>query len=92
VFTEYHTLEILTAKERILWNALKFGTTGEVDSTERVALAEGLPAVPPNYSEIGTHQGELNEAIGDALVVNTLPQRLRTKLIFDVRIEDDFLD
>ena len=83
---------MLTALERKPWNALKFGTTGEVDSQEGVSFAEGLGVLQPNSSEVGTPQVELNSAVGEALFLQPLPQRLRTKLIFDVRIDDPFLD
>ena len=52
VFTEHHAHKIATISERSMWNALKFGTTGEVDSKERLAQAEGLIDVPPNCSDI----------------------------------------
>ena len=39
VLTEYHTHEMLAARECKLWNARKFGTTGEVDLQEGRAQA-----------------------------------------------------
>jgi len=69
VLTEYHTREMVTAIERKLWNALKFGTTGEVDSKEGGAPAEGLLVVPPNYSKVGATQVELNGAVGEAFIL-----------------------
>ena len=92
MLTEYHTHEIVTATERILYNALKFGTSGEVDSKEGRAEAEWLVAVPPNCNEVETPQGEIDGVVGEALVTNSPQQRPRTKLVFDVRIDDQFLD
>ena len=90
MFTEYHTHEMETLNERSLRNALKFGTPGEVNSKEGVAFVEGLPAVPPNCSEVGAPQVELNGAVGEALILQPLPQRPRTKLLFDIEINDPF--
>ena len=92
VLTEYHTQESVTESERHLRNALKFGQSGEVNSKEGRAPAEGLLLAPPNCSEVGTPQGELNGAMGEALVQQPPLQRLRTKLIFDVRIDNQFFD
>ena len=83
---------MVTVSERKLWNALKFGQSGEVDSKEGGASAEGLLIVPPNCSEVGSPQVEFNGAVGEALVPHPLQQSLRTKLIFDVRIDDPLLD
>jgi len=41
VFTEYHTHEMSKAHERTIRNALKIGTTGEVDSKEESHLLKG---------------------------------------------------
>ena len=90
MLTEYHTHEMATASERSIRNALKFGQSGEVDSKEGRAQAEGLEFAPPNCSEVGIPQVELNGAIGEALIANPVPQRPRTNLIFDVRIKNDF--
>ena len=60
MLTEYHTHEMVTATERKLRNALKFGTSGEVDSKEGRADAEGLLVAPPNCSEVMALQVELN--------------------------------
>ena len=68
MFTEYHTHEMLTASERKLWNALKFGTTGEVNSQEGRAQAEGLELTPPNCSEFGAPQVEIDWAVGEAVI------------------------
>jgi len=57
-----------TFTERPLWNALKFGTTREVDSKEGLAPAEGLIVDIPNYNEVGAPQVELNGAVGGALM------------------------
>ena len=92
MFTEYHTHEMVTISESEPWNALKFGTTREVNSKEGVAFVGGLELAPPNCSEIGTPQVELNGAVGEALVKQPPLQCVRTKLIFDVRIDDPFLD
>jgi len=81
-----------TATERIRRNALKFGTAGEVDTQEGRAQAEGLELAPPNCSDAGKPQVELDGAIGEALVTKLRPQRPRTKLLFDVRIDYPFLD
>ena len=83
---------MMTASERILWNALKFGTAGEVNSKEGRALAEGCPPLPPNCSEVGAPQVDLNGAVGEALIQQPPLQSERTKLIFDVRINNPFLD
>ena len=92
MFAEYHTHEMLTVSERKLWNALKFGTSGEVDSKEGGAQAEGLELAPPNRSEIETPQVELDGAVGEALIAKPHLQILRTELVFDVRIDYPFLD
>ena len=63
MLAEYNTHEMATFIERKLWNALKFGTTGEANSKEGAAIAEGFPAVPPNCSEVGALQVEFNGAI-----------------------------
>ena len=81
-----------TATERMLRNALKFGTTGEVDSKEGVAPVERLKLAPPNRSEVVSPQLELNVAIGEALALQPRLQLRRTKLIFDVVFDDPFLD
>jgi len=92
VFTEYHTHEIATLSERHLRNALKFGTSSEVDSQEGVTTAEGLEFAPPNCSEVGAPKGELDGAVGECLA-KPLPQvSVRAKLIFDIEIDDPFLD
>ena len=83
---------MVTAGERTPWNDLKFGTAGEVNSKEGVAHAEGLRAARPNCSYIEAPQVEINIAIGEAHITKPVPQLRRTKLIFDVRIDDPFLD
>jgi len=55
--------------ERCIWNALEFGTTGEVDSKEGGALAEGSLIPPPKGSEVGAPQIELNGAVEEALLI-----------------------
>ena len=92
MLTEYYAHETFTANERFLWNALKFGTTGEVDSKEGEAQHEGLELAPPNCSEVGAPQGELNGAVGEALILQPLQQRPRPRLIFDIVFDDPFLD
>jgi len=59
---------MVTAAERKLWNALKFWTTGEVNSKEGGAHGEGLELAPPNCSEVGTPPVELNGAVEEALI------------------------
>ena len=81
-----------TITERHLRNALKFGTTGEVNTKEGWEIAEGLVVAPPNCREVVTPPLELNGTVGEALIPQHPPQRQRTKLIFDVRIDDPFLD
>ena len=81
-----------TDNEAIVRNALKFGQSGEVNSKEGQADAEGLELAPPNRSEVGSPQLELNGAVGEALVQKSPLQCPRTKLIFDVRIDNPFLD
>jgi len=83
---------MVTYTERLLWNALKFWTAREVDSKEGLAHAEGLLVPPPNCSEVGTPQVELDGAVGEALIQQPYMQCIRTKLIFDVRINDPLLD
>jgi len=83
---------MLTASECSLWNTLKFGKTGEVDSQEGQAFAEDCIVAPPNCSEVEAPQEELNGAVGEALIQQPPMQILRTKLIFDVRIDNQFLD
>ena len=92
MLTEYHNHEMATASECKLRNALKFGTAGEVDSQEGHAPAEGLLALQPNSCEDGTPPVELNRAVGEALISQPPPQCPRTKLIFDVRTDNPFLD
>ena len=81
-----------TLSERKLWNALKFGTTAEVNTKEGEAFVEGLPAVPPKCSEVGAPQGERDGATRKISVSNPTTQCPRTKLLFDILIEDDVLD
>ena len=81
-----------TFTEGSLRKALKFRTAGEVSSKEGVALTEGLLLPPPNRSEVETPQVKLNRAVGEAFIQQPPLQRLRTKLIFDVRIDNLFLD
>ena len=92
MLTEYHTHEMGTSTERHLRNALKFGTSGEVNSKEGRAHAEGLLVTPPNCIEVGTSQVELNGAVGEAIVLQPYLQRLRTKLVFDVIFDYPFLN
>ena len=92
MLTEYHTHEMVTATERSLWNALKFETTREVDSKEGATPAEGFLVPPPNCSEVGSPQVELDGAIGEALIRQPPPQCRRTKLLFDVFFDEPFLD
>ena len=92
MLTEYHAYEMTTFIKCILWNALKFGTSGEVNSKEGVARAEGVELPPPNCSEVVTPQGELNGPVGEALIQHPPPQLPRTKLIFDVDFDDPFFD
>jgi len=83
---------MVTASECKLRNALKFATAGEVNSKEGRAPAKGLHTVPPNCSEVGTPQVELHRAVGEALIQQPPLQRPRTKLIFDVSIDNPFFD
>ena len=92
MLTKYHTREMATATERHLRNTLKFRTAGEVNSKEGVALTEGLLLPPPNRSEVETPQVKLNRAVGEAFMTHNPHQCLRTKLIFDIKIDDPFLD
>ena len=92
MLTEYHTHEMVTPRECMPWNALKFGTTREVDSKEGGAIVEGLLLPPPNCNEVGKLQVELDGAVGDAPIPQPVPQSVRTKLIFDVEIDYPFLD
>ena len=90
MLTEYHAHEMTTASERTLRNALKFGQSGEVNSQEGSAQTEGLLLPPSNCREVGAHQGELDGAVGEALVQQPPLQCHRTKLVFDVRIDYPF--
>ena len=81
-----------TLSERKPWNALKFRTTGEVNSKEGGLHAQWLEVAPPKHREVGAPQGELNRAVGENLILYYYHQCLRTKLIFDVRINDPFMD
>jgi len=92
VLTEYEPHEMATLSERKLWNALKFETSGEVDSKEGVAQAEGYLLPPPNFGEVGKPQVDLNGAVGESLVLHPRLQCIRTKLLFDVFFDDPFLD
>ena len=83
---------MVTATERHMWNALKFGQSREVNMKERRALSEGLDLAPQNCSEVEAPQVELNGAVGESLITNPPPQRLRTKLLFDVIIDNQFFD
>jgi len=69
MLTEYVTLEMGTATERHKRNALKFGTSGEVDSKEGWAFAKGLVVVPPNCSELVAPQEKFNGSVGEALIL-----------------------
>ena len=60
MLTEYHTHEMATFTERHPSNALKFGTTGEVNSKEGRALVEGRFPILMVKIEVGTHQVELD--------------------------------
>jgi len=82
---------MVTGSEHHLRNALKFGTTGEVNSQEGVTPTEWL-LDSPIYSEVGAPQRKLNRAMGEAIVLQPPPQCPRTNLIFDVRIDYPFLD
>ena len=81
-----------TGTERALQNALKFGTTREVDSNEGGTHGEGLLFASPNCSEVEAPQEELDGAVEEAPIPYPRLQCQRTKLIFDVRIDDPFLD
>ena len=83
---------MVTLSKSKIWNALKFGTAREVNSKEGEATAEGLMLPSRNYSEIGAPQVELDGAVGEALILQPSLQRLRTKLLFNVRIYDPFFD
>ena len=91
MFAEYHTHEMVTARELMIRNALKFGASHEVDSQEGLVQVEGLELAPPNYSEVWAPQVELNRAIREKFIHQHPLQRPRTKLLFDVRIYYPFL-
>ena len=92
MLTEYRIHKMGTAIKRMLWNALKFGTSREVNSKEGGALDEGWELAPPICSEVVAPQVELDGAVGEALIQQHPPQRPRTKLIFQVIFYDQFLD
>jgi len=82
-----------TASERLIWNALKFGTTREVNSKEGVATVEGmLLLAPPNSSEVGTSHEDFDGAVGEITITKSPHHIISTKLLFDVRIKNDRLD
>ena len=83
MLTEYDTHEMSTLKERTPWNALKFGTTGEVNSQEGGTHAEGSELAPTKCGEVVAPQEELNGAESPWWSLQPYLQRLRTKLIFD---------
>ena len=76
---EYQTHEMTIFTERKHRNALKFGTSGEVESKEGWAIAEGLELAPPNCIEVRAPQGELNGAVGEAIITQPPRQCHRTK-------------
>jgi len=78
---------MLTVSERHIRNALKFGTTGKVDSKEGEAIAEEFLLAPPNCSEVGTPQLDLGGTVSPRRIQQPVPQHPQTKLIFDVRID-----
>ena len=92
MLAEYHPYEMVIFINRELRNALKFGTSGEVNSKKGEAPAEGLMLPPPNCSEVGAPQVELNGTVLPRGSQYPLLQRLRTKLIFVVFFDDPFLD
>ena len=92
MLTEYRTHEMVTISERKLRNALKFGTTREVNTQEGVAQVEGLLPPPTNCSEVVSPKAELNRAMGEALIPQPPLQRPQTKLVFNVRIDNPFFD
>ena len=73
MLTECHAHEMATAKECIIRNALKFGTTGEVNSKEGEARVEGSDVAPSSCSEVGAPQGELNGAVGETGITKPHP-------------------
>jgi len=77
VLTEYNLHEMATATERLLWKALKVGTSSEVNSKKGGAQAEGLELDPSNCSEVGAPQVELNGVVREALFLKPPPQRPR---------------
>jgi len=84
-----------TVREHTLRNALKFGTTIEIKVTDgfHVVEWEAFCVEPPPYgSEVGAHQEDFDRAVGEAIIRQPLTQRPRTKLIFDIEIDDPFLD
>ena len=60
---------MVTGTERHLRNALKFGTSREVDSKEGVARDEGFLFATPNDSEVLAPQVDLDGAVGEALIL-----------------------
>ena len=92
MLTEQHTHEMGTTSEREIRNALEFGASREVNSKEGRAHAEGLLLASPNCSEAEKPQVELDRAVGETLIQHPPCQRSRTKLFFNVRIDNQFLD
>jgi len=90
--TEYHIHKMFTVVERILPNALKFGTAGEINSKKGRAPTEKRFAIPPNCSKVRASQVEIDAAVGIAPITKPLIQCPRRKLRFHVRIDDPFLD
>jgi len=83
---------MVTARERHLRNALKFGTSGEVNSQEGRALAKGRELAPTNFSEVGSSQVELKGAVREALVKQHPPQIHRKRCFSDVVFDNPFMD
>ena len=59
---------MVTLSERKLRNALKFGTTREVNSKEGLAPAEGGVTLPIIQFEGGSPQVELDGAVGEIFI------------------------
>ena len=57
-----------------------------------MATAEGLINTPPNCSEVGAPQIELNGTVGEARIKQPVHQYVLTKLIFEVVFDNQILD
>ena len=95
ILWEDYFLERRAFEEKALSQALESGTSRKVDSKEGHATTVAGPDlfVPPlKRSEVGAPNIQFDPACGEARIVEPVAQRPRTKLIFDVALDYQFLD